>query len=98
MPQTFVDSGIVFSLFVDGVIHQLYPGRVLVERGLQLDPKTVYQLTARVGVFFMFDEDSLGCGEHADAPVITEEHYITVAPDLFPKVFWNNPVTERVEL
>ena len=86
------------ELFVDGVIHQLYPGRVLVERGLQLDPKTVYQLTARVGVLFMFDEDGLGCGEHAYAPVITEVHYTTVAPDLVPKVFWNNPVTERVEL
>jgi hypothetical protein len=86
------------DLFVDGIIHQLYPGRVLSDRGLKLDPSHVYQLTVRVAVFFMFDEDGLGAGEHAYAPTITEELYTPVDPDLVPAVFWNNPVTGRVEL
>lgn len=86
------------ELFVDGVIHQLYPGSVLVKRGLRLDPKRVYQLTARVAVAFLFDEDGLGAGEHAYAPVLGEAHYTPVEPELVPEVFWNNPVTGRVVL
>ncbi len=86
------------ALFVDGVIHQLYPGRVLVDRGLRLDPKRVYQLTARVAVAFVFDEDGLGAGEHAYAPVIDESYYTPVEPELVPEVFWHNPISGRVVL
>lgn len=86
------------ELFVDGVIHQLYPGHVLVDRGLELDPKTVYQLTVRVAVYFLFDDEGLGAGEHGYVPVIDESHYTPVDRDQVPEVFWNNPITGRVEL
>ena len=86
------------ELLVDGVIHQLYPGSVLVKRGFPLDPKRVYQLTARVAVVFLFDEDGLGAGEHAYAPAIDASYYTAVEPELVPEVFWNNPVTGRVVL
>jgi len=84
------------ELLVDGVIHQLYPGRVLTGRGLKLDPKRVYQLTARVAVVFLFDEEGLGAGEHAYAPAIDESNYTPVEAALVPEAFWNNPVTGRV--
>lgn len=86
------------ALLVDGVIHQLYPGSLLAARGMKLDPKRVHQLTARVAVVFLFDEDGLGAGEHAYAPAIDERFYTPVEPELVPDAFWNNPVTGRVVL
>lgn len=86
------------ELLVDGVIHQLYPGRVLAQRGFALEPTRVYQLTARVAVVFLFDEDGLGAGEHAYAPAIDASYYTPVEPALVPEVFWNNPMTGRVVL
>lgn len=86
------------ELLVDGVIHQLYPGPLLVARGLPLDPKRVYQLTARVAVVFVFDEDGQGAGEHAYAPPIDASCYTPVERALVPEVFWNNPLTGRVTL
>jgi len=86
------------ELLVDGILHQLYPGAVLAKRGFKLDPKRVYQLTARVAVVFLFDEDGLGAGEHAYAPAIDERHYSEVDPTLVPDAFWNNPITGRVVL
>jgi len=86
------------ELLVDGILHQLYPGRVLAGRGLKLDPKRVYQLTARIAVVFLFDEDGLGAGEHAYAPPINESYYTPVETELVPEAFWNNPVTGRITL
>ncbi len=86
------------ELLVDGVIHQLYPGGLLASRGMKLDPKRVYQLTARVAVVFLFDEEGLGAGEHAYSPAIDASYYTPVEPALVPEVFWNNPVTGRVVL
>jgi hypothetical protein len=63
-------------MFIDGVIHQLYPGSLLVKNGMPLDPKRVYQMSARVAVVFIFDEDGLGAGEHGYAAPIGAEKYI----------------------
>jgi hypothetical protein len=81
------------QLFLDGVMHQLYPGRALVERGMEADPSTVYQLTARVCVVFLFDEDGMGMGEHGYSCGIGRDSYTPVADELVPEVFWHNPLT-----
>ena len=81
------------QLFLDGVMHQLYPGRALVERGMEADPSTVYQLTARVCVVFLFDEDGMGMGEHGYSCGIGRDSYTPVPDELVPEVFWTNPLT-----
>ena len=85
------------QLFLDGVMHQLYPGRALLDRGMDADPGTVYQLTARVCVVFLFDEDGLGMGEHGYSCGITRDSYTAVPHELVPEVFWDNPLTGRIE-
>jgi hypothetical protein len=78
------------EVVMDGVIHQLYPS-ALIEPLFRFKPDPAYrayQLTKRLIITFMFDEDGLSCGEHAysDGPITTkdltpvEDRYL---PDLF---------------
>ena len=83
------------TLMLEGIVHQLYPGE-LVEPifGIAVDdPGRVYQLSKRSCIIFIFDEDGLGCGEHAysNGPT-TAENLCPVDPALVPTAFWNNPV------
>lgn len=84
------------ALLTDGVIHTLYPGAYL-QGEMQLpniNPAAVYQLTKRVPVVFLFDEQGLSIGEHiyitASQAQITE-----VDNDMVPDTFWNNPLTGK---
>jgi hypothetical protein len=83
------------TLFVEGIVHQLYPG-ALVEPifGFAVaDPAGVYQLSKRTALSFVFDEDGLGCGEHAysDGPT-TPANLVPVPREQVPAAFWNNPL------
>ena len=83
------------ELFVDGLVHQLYPGALVKQLfGLPIDDESaVYQLTKRTGIVFVFDEDGKGAGEQAysDGPT-TLEDFVKLAPDEVPEAFHRNPL------
>ena len=83
-------------LLTDGVIHTLYPGTYLQDKMNvpRIERAAVYQLTKRVPVVFLFDEEGLSIGEHIyimpPAPQLT-----VVDIDLVPSKFWDNPITGK---
>lgn len=83
------------ALAVEGLVHQLYPGELLEPIfGIEVDEKeAVYQATKRTCVFFIFDEEGMGCGEHAysDGP-LTADDVVKLAPDEVPEIFYKNPL------
>lgn len=83
------------ALAVEGLVHQLYPGELLEPIfGIAVDEKeAVYQATKRTCVFFVFDEDGLGSGEHAysDGP-LTADDIVKLSPDEVPEIFYKNPL------
>jgi hypothetical protein len=83
-------------LFVEGIVHQLYPGELLKPIfGLEVeDDSAVYQLTKRTALTFLFDADGLGAGEQAysDGPT-TLDDLVKVAPEEVPEAFYKNPLT-----
>jgi len=85
-------------VFVEGVIHQLYPGHLIGSFfGFSAEnPDAVYQLTKRTALTFIFDEEGLGAGEHAwsDGPTVPED-LMPVAPEDVPAAFYNNPLAGR---
>lgn len=84
------------ALFTDGVIHALYPGTYIqAEMKLpDINPGVVYQLTKRVPVVFLFDEDGLSSGEHIYM-TDSQAQITAVDNDLVPDSFWNNPLTGK---
>ncbi len=85
-------------VFVEGVIHQLYPGHLIGSFfGFEVeDHDAVYQLTKRTALTFIFDEEGKGAGEHAwtDGPTIPED-LVRVAPEEVPAAFYANPLDGR---
>ena len=83
------------ALAVEGLVHQLYPGELLEPLyGIVVDdPAAVYQATKRTCVFFVFDEDGMGAGEHSysDGP-LTADDLVKLASDEVPDVFHHNPL------
>jgi hypothetical protein len=84
------------ELVVEGIVHQLHSGEMLAAvHGIDMeDPQGVYQLTKRTCIFFVFDEDGLGAGEHAysNGPA-TRDSVEKVPTELVPPAFWHNPLT-----
>lgn len=84
------------ELAVEGIVHQLHVGEMLTAiHGIAVDdPQAVYQLTKRTCIFFVFDEDGLGAGEHAysNGPA-TADDVQKVPQELVPAQFWRNPLT-----
>ncbi len=82
-------------VFVEGLVHQLYPGQLLEPIfGIEVDdPEAVYQATKRTCLSFVFDEDGLGAGEHAysEGP-LTEDDLVKLAPEEVPAAFHENPL------
>lgn len=83
------------TLMLEGIVHQLYPGELIepIFGFRPEDPARVQQLTKRSCIIFVFDEDGLGCGEHAysNGPT-TPADLSPVDPALVPAAFWNNPL------
>lgn len=86
-------------LYLEGLVHQLYPGQLIEPIfGFPVDdPDSVYQLTKRTALSFVFDEDGLGAGEHAfSAGPTTPDDLTLVPPQLVPKAFTENPLAGDV--
>ena len=83
------------TLALDGIVHQLYPGELIepLFGFAPADPGAVQQLTKRSCIFFVFDEDGKGCGEHAysNGPT-TPADLCPVPPELVPEAFRRNPL------
>ncbi len=81
------------TICVEGNVHQMYPGAMLpVAFGIEVDdPDAVYMLTIRMSLFFIFDEDGLGCGEQSYTngdP--TPASFVKVPHEYVPQRFWDN--------
>jgi len=86
------------SLVLDTITHQLLSGaNVLTILGINTeDPEGVYMVSRRLCIIFIFDEDGLGCGEHAYCcGPATKKHLTKISPEQIPKSFRNNPLTGR---
>lgn len=87
------------SLLTDGVIHTLYPGAYLQDEMNvpDIDRVTVYQLTKRVPVVFLFNKEGLSVGEHIYMTTSTAQ--LTVVDiERVPEQFWDNPITGKYSL
>lgn len=87
------------EIAIEGVVHQLYQGDKLALLGIEVDDqKAVYQLFKKIMLVFIFDEEGKGCGEHSytHGPS-TIENVIKLADAEVPELFWNNPMTGKVE-
>ena len=82
-------------VFLEGIVHQLCSAEVLKPMfDVEVDDQgAVYQLSKRVALTFVFDEDGLGAGEHSysDGPT-TRANLVKVAPEEVPEAFFNNPL------
>lgn len=81
------------TLVIEGNVHQLYPAEIMpIAFGIEPDdPEGVYMLTIRMCLFFIFDEDGMGCGEQSYTngdP--TPQHFVKVPKDKVPQRFWDN--------
>lgn len=81
------------ELVIEGNVHQMYPASILpIAFGIEPDdPDAVYMLTIRMALFFIFDEDGLGCGEQSYTngdP--TEASFVKVPHEYVPQRFWDN--------
>ena len=81
------------TLCLEGNVHQMYPGSMLpVAFGIEPDDEdAVYMLTIRMCLFFIFDEDGMGCGEQSYTngdP--TEASFVKVPNEFVPQRFWDN--------
>lgn len=81
------------TLVIEGNVHQMYPGSVLpIAFGIEPeDPDGVYMLTIRMCLFFIFDEDGIGCGEQSYTngdP--TPASFVQVPHQYVPQRFWDN--------
>ena len=81
------------TICIEGNVHQMYPGSMLpIAFGIEVDdPEAVYMLTIRMSLFFIFDEDGLGCGEQSYTngnP--TRESFVKVPHEYVPQRFWDN--------
>jgi len=83
------------ELFIDVSHHQILPGEIAVNLyGIEeADPAGTYEMFARIWVVFIFDEDGLGCGEHAYSGTTGIENLRKLAPDEIPVEFSRGPTT-----
>ncbi len=86
------------SLVLDTITHQLLSGaNVLALLGIDMaDPEGVYMVSRRLCIIFIFDEDGLGCGEHAYCcGPATKKHLTKIPPEQVPESFYNNPLSGK---
>lgn len=81
------------TICIEGNVNQMYPASVMpIAFGIEPeDPEGVYMLTIRMALFFVFDEDGLGCGEQSYTngdP--TPASFIKVPHKYVPQRFWDN--------
>ncbi|MCG8672954.1 MAG: hypothetical protein MI867_26405 [Pseudomonadales bacterium] len=81
------------TLCIEGNVHQMYPAEIMpIAFGIEPDdPEGVYMLTIRMALFFIFDEDGMGCGEQSYTngdPTL--ESFVKVPKEHVPQRFWDN--------
>lgn len=78
------------EIVLDGVLHQLVPTEMVEPLfGVTVDPAyRAYQMTKRMCIIFMFDEDGRSCGEHAYGNGPTSARDLTPVDDQYlPDMF-----------
>ena len=76
-----------YCIVTEGVFHQVFPGRVLVDRGLEVDdPSSPYALTMRLVLFWPYDADGKLTGEdsYSDGLMFTPERITKLSPEDLP--------------
>lgn len=81
------------TLVIEGNVNQMYPASVMpIAFGIEPeDPEGVYMLTIRMCLFFIFDEDGMGCGEQSYTngdPTLAS--FVKVPHEKVPQRFWDN--------
>ncbi len=78
------------EIVMDGVMHQLYPAALInAMMPFKVDPKhSAYQMTKRMAVTFMFDEDGISCGEHSytNGPLVAGD-FSPISEEYASKIF-----------
>jgi hypothetical protein len=84
------------TLCVEGILHQLYSGAQVEQiLGVKLEePEGIYQYTSRVTIFFVFDEEGLGAGEHSySGNQARREDFVLVPREHVPPRYFKNPLS-----
>jgi hypothetical protein len=81
------------SLFIETVQHMVVPGAIarLAFDVAEAQEEGVYLFTTRLGIIFIFDEDGMGCGEHAFGGKTSIEHMRLLAQDEIPQQYFSGP-------
>lgn len=81
------------ELVIEGNVHQMYPAEIMpIAFDIEPDdPDAVYMLTIRMALFFIFDEDGMGCGEQSYTNGDPRpESFVKVPKEHVPQRFWDN--------
>lgn len=81
------------ELLIDVSHHQIIPGEIAVNLyGIpEADSKATYEMFARIWVVFIFDEDGMGCGEHAYSGLTTIDNLRKLEDDQIPSEYKRGP-------
>lgn len=76
-----------YCIVTEGEFHQVYPGSVLLARGLEVDdPASPYALSMRLVLFWPYDEEGKLIGEdsYSDGLMFTPERLTKLRPEDLP--------------
>ncbi len=82
-----------YCIVTEGVFHQVYPGRVLQDRGLEVDdPAGAYAVTMRLVLFWPYNDEGKLVGEdsYSDGLMFTPERVTKLNPEDLPGTY-NEP-------
>ena len=82
------------AIVTEGWFEQIFPGRVLVDRGAEVDdPDAAYQLTMRLVLIWPFDKDGKLVGEdsYSDGSMFRSERIRKLAPAELPESYFLKP-------
>lgn len=85
------------ALMAEMVQHMVVPGAIakLAFGVAEADEQGVYLFTTRLAVIFIFDEDGMGCGEHAFGGATSIDHMRLLAQDEIPAQYFSGPRSVR---
>ncbi|GAB5453764.1 MAG: hypothetical protein Hals2KO_40920 [Halioglobus sp.] len=83
------------AIMTDMVQHMVVPGAIALHAfGVnEAAEDGVYLFTTRLGLVFIFDEDGMGCGEHAFGGDTSIDHMRLLGEDELPEQYFSGPKT-----